>query len=166
MSSSRLRVIQDGVKSRADEIEASHGSWPCRKGCDDCCRRLAAVPRVTEPEWRAIADAVESLPEETADVIRERIQNSAVLSRPIVCPMLDTSSGSCLVYEGRPVACRAYGFYLERSDVLGCVRIEAIGRDSTQVIWGNYVTLEERLSSLGPTSELHVWLASDHALSK
>ncbi len=166
MSTSQLHVIQDDVRLRVEDIEASHGSWPCRKGCDDCCRRLASVPTVTEPEWRAIAEAMESLPKDTLDVIRKRIQDSALLSRPIVCPMLDTSSGACLVYEARPVACRAYGFYVERNDVLGCTRIEAIGRDSTQVIWGNHVALEERVSTLGPASELHVWLASEEAERK
>jgi Fe-S-cluster containining protein len=163
MSSSELHVIQENVRSRVEEIEALNGNWPCRKGCDDCCKQLAAVPTVTEPEWRAIADAIQNLPEQTANVIRQRIRDSTHLYRPIVCPMLDTSSGACLIYDARPVACRSYGFYVERADVLGCSRIEAIADSNAPVVWGNHVALNERLSAMGSASELHVWLASECA---
>jgi len=163
MSTSQLRVIQDEVRFRVEEMVAAHGDWPCRRGCDDCCRRLASVPTVTAPEWRAIADAIQLLPVPTAKLIRERIQESSALSRPITCPLLDTRSGACLVYDARPVACRTYGFYVERTDVLGCNRIEAIADQNAHLIWGNHVAVEEKLSALGPASELHAWLASDRA---
>ncbi len=76
----------------------------------------------------------------------------------MVCPLLDTNSGACLVYEARPLACRAYGFYVERREVLGCSRIESIARESRDIVWGNQLGLEERMHRLGPTAELFVWL--------
>jgi Fe-S-cluster containining protein len=157
--SSALRIIQQHVQRRAEEIASENPDWPCRKGCDECCRRLASVPLVTREEWQAIASILELLPAETAELIRKRIRDSAHLSRPVVCPMLDTDSGTCLVYEARPVACRAYGFYMERGDVLGCSRIETIAQQAPDVVWGNHVALEERLRTLGNAAELYHWLA-------
>ena len=78
-------------------------------------------------EWEAIATALGGLPAAVADAARRRIRESAGAARPVVCPLLDIETGACLVYDARPVACRAYGFYAERESVLGCGRIESIG---------------------------------------
>lgn len=156
----QLCRIQETVRLRAEEIAAAHADWPCRKGCDDCCRRLASEPRVSEVEWRAIVAALELLPGDVADAARTRIRESAAATRPVVCPLLDTGAGACLVYEARPVACRAYGFYAERQYVLGCGRIEAIAKEARDVVWGNHVALEDEMRGLGPASELAEWLAA------
>ena len=160
---SRLHQIQKDVRLRAEAITSTHTDWPCRKGCDECCRRLASVPRVTQEEWELISVALDALPPETAEVVRMRVRDSADASRPIVCPLLDTGSGACLVYEARPIACRAYGFYTEREHVLGCSRIETISWHSPDVVWGNHVALEDRLRPLGIAMELPLWMANrDH----
>jgi Fe-S-cluster containining protein len=156
-----LHVIQSEVQCRVEAISSAHGDWPCRKGCDECCRRLAAVPRVTRHEWHAIATALQALPANAADAIRVRIRDGAAKSRPIVCPLLDLASGTCTVYEARPVACRTYGFFVERDAVLGCHRIERISRERNGVVWGNHAALEARLQSLGPVTELHHWLSGE-----
>lgn len=153
-----LHQIQRNVASRSHAIISAQPDWPCRKGCDECCRRLASAPRVSEEEWRLIAAAVEALPCEIADLVRRRIRESASATRPVVCPLLDTDSGTCLVYEARPVACRAYGFYAERQYVLGCSRIERIGDKRRNVVWGNHAALEEELRELGPAAALSQWL--------
>jgi Fe-S-cluster containining protein len=153
--------IREDVERRVQETACTHKDWPCRKGCDECCRRLASVPRISEEEWRLMAAAIDVLPSGTADIARQRIRASAGAPRPVVCPLLDTGAGTCLIYEARPVACRAYGFYAQRTDVLGCERIKAVGDQSPDVVWGNYAALEARLRSLGPTAELPVWLASE-----
>jgi len=80
-------------------------------------------------------------------------------SRPVTCPMLDPDSASCLVYQARPVACRAYGFYAEREFVLGCSRIESVSRQASDVVWGNHTALEQRMDGLGEAAELSQWLA-------
>ena len=154
----RLYDIRHSVHDRVDAILASEQNWPCRKGCDDCCRHLASAPVVTREEWECIADALRALPAAIAESARSRIRESAGASRPVTCPLLDDGTGVCLVYEARPVACRAYGFYAERETVLGCHRIESIACQSPDVIWGNHESLEERLSRLGPGAELYRWL--------
>ncbi len=154
----QLYQIQEEVRLRAGEIAAAHGSWPCRKACDECCRRLASAPRVTREEWLPIAAAMDAWPADTAESVRQRIRESAGMPRPVVCPLLDADSGECLVYEARPVACRAYGFYAERREVLGCSRIESVAQQSPDVVWGNHAALEERVHRLGPAAELSIWL--------
>ena len=154
-----LHQIREMVRLRAEEITSGTPDWPCRKGCDECCRRLASAPRVTRQEWDRVAAALDALPADFADALRRRIRDSASALRPVVCPLLDTDSGTCLVYEARPVACRAYGFYAEPQHVLGCSRIVSIGQESPDVIWGNQAALDERLRPLGPVAELSEWLA-------
>jgi Fe-S-cluster containining protein len=153
-----LHQIQDAVHLRTQEIASAHTAWPCRRGCDDCCRSLASAPRVTQGEWRLIAAALDTLPAATAESTRRRIEASASASRPVVCPFLDTDAGACLIYDARPVACRAYGFYAERESVLGCHRIASIAAECSGVVWGNHAALEERLGTLGPAATLAEWL--------
>ncbi len=160
----RLHQIQGAVRLRTEEITAANRNWPCRKGCDDCCQRLASTPRVSREEWRLIAGALSALPADTAALVRGRIRASAAAPRPVVCPLLDTGSGSCLVYPARPVACRAYGFYAERQYVLGCSRIESMGLQLPDVVWGNHTVLEELLASLGTAAGLAEWLATEDSL--
>jgi predicted Fe-Mo cluster-binding NifX family protein/Fe-S-cluster containining protein len=154
-----LIQIQETVRLRVEAIAASYADWPCRKGCDECCRRLAESPRVTEPEWELILAALEAMPPESAERLKQRIRDSAVAARPVVCPLLNEDEGTCLVYEARPVACRAYGFYAEREWVLGCGRIETKGREAAEVVWGNHAALEERIRGLGRSAPIAEWLA-------
>jgi Fe-S-cluster containining protein len=67
---------------------------------------------------------------------------------------------ACLIYEARPVACRAYGFYAEREKVLGCSRIEALSREASDVVWGNHAALEARTNELGAAAPLSKWLSA------
>jgi len=156
-----LVQLQLDVRRRTEETAAAHGQWPCRKGCDDCCRQLAAAPRITHAEWLPLAAALDALPAEVAAAARHRIRESAGLRRPVVCPLLDTATGACLVYEARPIACRAYGFYAKRCEVLGCHRIETLSCESPGVVWGNHVALEERIKALGPAADLAQWLDAE-----
>ena len=159
----QLHQIQETVGLRVREITSGHAGWPCRKGCDDCCRQLAEAPRVSRPEWRLIDAALKALPAETAGAVRRRIRKSASAVRPAVCPLLDAESGACLVYEARPIACRSYGFYAEREYVLGCFRIRAIADERPDVVWGNHAALGSELRLLGEAAELAVHIGSDDA---
>jgi Fe-S-cluster containining protein len=159
----QLFQIQETVGLRVREITSGHADWPCRKGCDDCCRQLAEAPRVSSAEWRLIHAALKALPAEIAGAARRRIRESASAVRPVVCPLLDAESGTCLVYEARPVACRSYGFYAERESVLGCFRIRAIADEFPNVVWGNHAALEGELRTLGEAVELSVHIGTDDA---
>jgi Fe-S-cluster containining protein len=90
-------------------------------------------------------------------LVRRRIRESAAAAQPVVCPLLDREAGACLIYNARPVACRAYGFYAERGAVLGCGRIERLADERPDVLWGNHSALEEELRGLGEEATLCEW---------
>jgi len=97
--------------------------------------------------------------------VREQIQAQVKalngIPAPIVCPFLDQDRRMCLVYESRPLACRTYGFYVERDRGLYCQAIEArvdAGQYS-DVVWGNQAGIDSAASVLGPARSLVDWLA-------
>lgn len=157
-----LRLHAD-IEERVNSIRHDHADWLCRMGCDGCCRRLASVPRLTEAEWELLREGLAALP---SDRLQEIDQDMAALaeqqSRPYVCPLLDRSAGACRVYEHRPVACRTYGFYVDRDQGLYCKDIEAwvVNGCLDDVVWGNQDVVDRRLKDLGASRDLTEWFAS------
>ena len=134
------------VQLRVDAILAAKPDWPCRKGCDHCCRHLADVPQLTAGEWLSLREVL--TPE-----LESRIRAMS-RTRPIMCPLLDEATGACLVYQRRPLACRAYGFYIERGQGLYCGIIESRS-DLDDVVWGNWESVQP-----GETKDLVWWVES------
>jgi Fe-S-cluster containining protein len=157
-----LTQLHADIEARVRTIRDDNLDWLCRMGCDGCCRRLAEVPLLTAEEWDWLRDGLAALPPER---LREIGQDIAALaeqsSRPIVCPLLDQSAGACLVYAHRPVACRTYGFYVQRDQGLYCKDIESrvAGGAWTGVVWGNQDAIDRRLCGLGGTRDLTEWFA-------
>lgn len=155
-----LAQLHVDINVRVQTIRGDHSDWLCGKGCDSCCRRLADVPRLTLAEWDLLQEGLTDLPPERLQEIRK---NTAALtaprSRPVVCPLLDLSTGSCPVYTRRPVACRTYGFYVQRDQGLYCHDIESRVADGTlaDVVWGNHDAIDHRLARLGETRALTDW---------
>jgi Fe-S-cluster containining protein len=156
-----LEVLKQETDERARSTVRGR-AWPCRRGCDICCRRLATPPQLTEPEWRELRAGIELLPAPVRDSIDQRIEKMPG-SGPIVCPMLDREEGACLVYDHRPLACRTYGFYRERDRGQYCGEIEGrVDRgDYEDVVWGNADGFEARQRQLGEMSDLRTWWMKD-----
>lgn len=59
------------------------------------------------------------------------------------------------------MACRTYGFYVQRDQGLYCKDIESrVAAGSwTEVVWGNQDAVDHRLSALGETRDLTEWFA-------
>jgi len=153
-----LAVLHREIDSRTGEIAASRPDWPCRKGCDNCCRRLAEPPRLTRAEWELLEDGLKRLSQDTRSGIEKRLREPPGR----VCPFLEAATGSCLVYDFRPVACRTYGFYMERDKGLYCKQIEddvAAGK-MDGVVWGNAAGIEARMSQLGERIRLNDWFST------
>lgn len=146
-------MLLDDVERRVAAMEASHGAWPCRAGCDACCRSLGAVPSVTEAELDQLWPAIEALPD--APAVFQRIE-ALPSAGPIVCPLLDEHSGRCRVYAARPVACRTYGFYAGRDGDYWCDRVTAhVGDRRDTLIAGNQLAVDRtRDHHLGPSIDL------------
>ena len=161
-----LDVLYRRVDERVSAIVASRGGWPCRKGCDHCCRHLAAPLPITRLEWTYLQEGFQALPPETQADIRARIHAMADTQRPFTCPFLSLESGGCREYAHRPLACRTYGFYLSRGEGNWCQLIQGLleQQGDGDIVWGNQEALEETVRRLsGPTRPLPEWFTSEVA---
>jgi Fe-S-cluster containining protein len=155
-----LTQVHADIDARVTAIREHAPDWPCARGCDTCCRQLADVPQFAEAEWKLLQEGLAALAPERLGEIRQR---TAALSlqptRPVVCPLLDLQAGTCQVYAHRPIACRTYGFYVQRDKGLYCRDIEARFDDGslTDVMWGNHDAIDQRLTSLGKICALTEW---------
>jgi len=157
-----LSQLHDDIAARVKTISDNNVDWLCRLGCDGCCRRLAEIPRLTAEEWEWLKIGLAALPQDQFQDIERGIAALAQQStRPITCPMLDQVQGACRIYEHRPVACRTYGFYVQRELGVYCKDIEARVAEGawSEVVWGNHDTIDRRLSGLGETRDLTEWFA-------
>jgi len=155
-----LSQLHADIDARVQNICGSRPDWLCGKGCDSCCRRLAEVPQLTGAEWGLLREGLAALPPER---LRTISRDMAVLAgqppRPIVCPLLDQPTSACTVYAQRPVACRTYGFYVQRELGLYCQDIESRVADGTlaDVVLGNHDAIDHRLGELGEILALTEW---------
>ena len=164
----RLRVIYDAVERRARATSETHAWWPCRRGCDTCCRSLADVPLLVRAEWELLEEGLAALPPAVRAGIVARALRLEPAQRPITCPMLDEAEGACLVYSHRPGACRTYGFYVERDLGLHCALVtDAVAHHeksepAAPVVWGNQTGVDYALARLAETDAaplpLPAWL--------
>lgn len=155
-----LQQLHADIDARVASIRADHPDWLCRQGCASCCHRLAEIPRLSEAEWTLLAEGVAALPAELQMSIRRDVAalaDDAV--RPIVCPMLDRATGSCRVYAYRPIACRSYGFYVQRDQGLYCKDIEAqvAAGALADVVWGNHDVIDRQIQATGEMRDLTAW---------
>jgi len=155
-----LAQLHEDIGTRVKAIRNCHSDWLCRQGCDGCCRRLAEVPKITEVEWDLLQEGLAALPSERfREVSNEIVALTGQVSQPIVCPLLNRVNGECLVYAQRPVACRTYGFYVQRDLGLYCKEIESCVTDGAlaEVVWGNHDIIDHQLRDLGEPRDLTEW---------
>lgn len=157
-----LFQLHADIDARVETIRDQQPAWLCGKGCGGCCRSLAEVPQLSAAEWDLLAEGLASLaPQRLREISRDVAAIAEQSSRPIVCPLLDQSTNACPVYAHRPVACRTYGFYVQRDLGLYCHDIEAqvAAGDLANVVWGNHDAIDQRLSGLGESRTLCAWFA-------
>jgi len=155
-----LAQLHLDIDARVQTILEDRSDWLCKKGCDSCCRQLADVPQLTRAEWGLLQEGLADLSQERLQEIRRNMDAlSSQQSRPVVCPLLDLSSGTCPVYTQRPVVCRTYGFYVQRNQGLYCRDIESRVAEGTlgDVVWGNHDAIDQRLAGLGEVRALTEW---------
>ena len=157
-----LSRLHSQIDARVRAIRASRPDWLCAKGCDGCCRRLAEIPQLRAAEWALLRAALTALPTQHLDRIGDDLAAlSRQKDRPLTCPLLDALSGACPVYAARPLACRSYGFYVQRDRGLYCTQIESqvAAGALNNVVWGNHDAIDRQLADLGESRPLSEWFA-------
>ena len=157
-----LSRLHDEVDARVASIRENRPDWLCGKGCDHCCRRLAEIPQLTAAEWALLKEGLAGLaPDHLREIGRKMAALAEQSARPVVCPLLDETSGACPVYAQRPVACRTYGFYAQRDLGLYCHDIESrvAAGALADVVWGNHDAIDRQLACLGVSRPLTAWFA-------
>lgn len=158
---SELKILREEIGARARAISASVAEWPCRKGCDHCCRNLACLPELVEAEWEDVERGVGALTGEARAAVEERLAEIEDGTRaPYVCPFLDRENGACHIYEHRPAACRTYGFYVERGVGSYCamIRERVESGEYAEVVWGNHEAVDGRLARMGEKTPMREWI--------
>jgi len=158
----KLSELNADIDARVQSIREGHADWLCGKGCDSCCKRLAEVPQLTSSEWDLLREGLTTLPSKRLqEISREIAVLAGSTARPVICPLLDHSTGACPVYAHRPVACRTYGFYMQRDLGLFCRDIESRVAEGalSNVVWGNHDAIDHRLAGLGECRPLTEWFA-------
>ena len=158
VSQQSLQHLDAQIEARVHAIRAGRDWWPCRRGCDACCRHLAHPPELSPAEWTRVDAAVASLPTPIQAVVEQKLE--ALLRHSVeqtlsavVCPYLDEQEGACRIYDSRPIACRAYGFFVARDHDQYCDQIETAVNDRGEVaiVWGHAEALHQDVARLsGP----------------
>ena len=160
----KLQSLRADIDTRVQHIREENPDWPCAKGCDACCRQLARLPQLTPTEWELLRPALVALPPDQLEAIRRKMSTVALHnSAPVTCPLLDEASGACPVYAQRPIACRTYGFYMQRGIGLYCEDIKSgVDRgELADVVWGNQDAIDRSLAESGETRALDAWFARE-----
>jgi Fe-S-cluster containining protein len=117
------RAAAHGAYSYADEqlrhllVLQPEPKAACTEGCSWCC--YGGCVAVTVPEAIAIAAQINALEDETVKSgIMDRLQTQSAFVKQhgaaaawaprLACPLLDQAAGTCIVYDSRPLKCRAW----------------------------------------------------------
>jgi Fe-S-cluster containining protein len=163
MSSDSLSVLHGEIERSVERIRSTHPEWPCQKGCGLCCHQLAEIPRLTRSEWLLLREGLNRLDQGFLDEVYVTVSSwSSDIKGPLTCPFLDQTSESCMVYSYRPIACRTYGFFMERGVGLFCKLIEErfVLNDTPSVVFGNQHSVELQMAQLGERKPLTEWFAT------
>lgn len=147
-----LSALDQRIENRARAIIEEHAWWPCRSGCDACCRSLGEMPYATRAEWDRLGRGLRELTEGVRQEIASRVAALAASprSQPLTCPFLDRVHGSCLVYQHRLLACRAYGFCVSRGDGRWCEALQsALATHPEPVMFGNFDAIMDQAHAQG-----------------
>ena len=112
----------------------------CSEGCSSCCTAITLFP----VEAAALRDALDALPEQESEAIRQHVVQKASGER---CPLL--SHHLCLLYSARPIICRTHGLPIIYSEdnqhKSDCC---PLNMTETESVSGQHVIDLDRLNSL------------------
>jgi Fe-S-cluster containining protein len=155
------KLIQIVDAAFADAARRS-GEWlVCRPGCTQCCVGVFAINQLDALRLQEGLRNLENEDRERAERIKKRARNSiARLSKdfpgdPVTgtldesdeakqrfaefandeaCPVLDPLTGTCDLYEARPMTCRVFGPPLPSEEGLGACELCYHGATDVEII--------------------------------
>lgn len=107
----RLDAVYASFDSAVAEAVGRSPALACPAGCAACCRTIGV--QATPVEALRVARAVAALDAAAQSALLDRARSAArllnggALGGAAACPCLE--AGRCLVYEDRPLVCRAWG---------------------------------------------------------
>jgi Fe-S-cluster containining protein len=146
---SRDRGLIQIVDAALVEAARKSGEWlVCRPGCSHCCAGVFAINQLDAARLKAGLADLENLDPERAQRVHQRARDSAKRLSPMFpgdlvtgilsgdagafaefadseigdnepCPVLDPETGTCELYESRPMTCRVFGPPVRSEDGLG-----------------------------------------------
>jgi Fe-S-cluster containining protein len=153
-------LIQIVDAALADAARRS-GEWlVCRPGCSQCCVGVFSINQLDAARLRqGLADLEQKSPERAA-LVRSRAREAvhrlspefpgdpstgrlyedaeaqtkfADFANDELCPVLDPLTGTCELYESRPVTCRVFGPPVRSDDGLGVCELCFHGATESQI---------------------------------
>jgi Fe-S-cluster containining protein len=156
-------LIQIVNAALADAVQRSSKWLACKPGCSQCCHGVFAINQLDAIRLRKGLAELEALDPERAGRLRRRaLDTVARLSEeypgdPVTgvldeddtdeaakrwddfgnaepCPALDPATGTCELYESRPVICRTFGPALKSEGDLGHCELCFVGATEEEVV--------------------------------
>ena len=142
-ASNDQRLIQI-VDSALADVAGRSGEWlVCRPGCMQCCVGVFPINQLDAQRLRQGLADLQSVSPERAEAVRVRARDAMArlaadypgdpvsgllaegdevfsgFANDEPCPVLDPATGTCELYESRPITCRVFGPPVRSEDGLG-----------------------------------------------
>jgi Fe-S-cluster containining protein len=156
-------LVQIVNAALADTVQKNSKWLACKPGCSQCCHGVFAINQLDAIRLRnGLAELEAQDPERAARIRRRAFDTVARLSEdypgdPVSgvldeddtdeaakrwddfgnsepCPVLDPATGTCELYEFRPVMCRTFGPALKSDGDLGHCELCFVGATEEEVI--------------------------------
>jgi len=157
------QLIQIVSSALADAFQKSSKWLACRPGCSQCCVGVFAINQLDAIRLRKGLAELEQQDSQRAARIRERVNATVARLSPdfpgdlatgllntddsdeackqwdeyandVPCPVLDPETGTCELYESRPVMCRTFGPALTTDGDLGHCELCFVGATEEEVV--------------------------------
>jgi len=157
------QLIQIVNSALADAFQKSSKWLACKPGCSQCCVGVFAINQLDAIRLRKGLAELEQRDSQRAARIRERVNATVARLSPdfpgdlatgllntddsdeackqwdeyandVPCPVLDPETGTCELYEFRPVMCRTFGPALTTDGDLGHCELCFVGATEEEVV--------------------------------
>ncbi|MDR3739723.1 MAG: YkgJ family cysteine cluster protein [Terracidiphilus sp.] len=156
------KLVQVVDTALADAAQRA-GAWlACRPGCTPCCHGAFAINALDVARLQAALERLRASNPEAAEAVETRARlwwaewsaefpgdrASGILgtsddaitrfedyANEAACPALDTGTGLCAVYDGRPMTCRVFGppVRMGAGESLGCCELCFAGATEAEI---------------------------------